>query len=318
MSTPQMPVVTVTFNPAIDETITLDALHPGTVHRAQAVRFDPGGKGVIVAGCLADWGQRVVATGLLGKDNDAPFTELFAAKGIDDRFCRFSGLTRVNVKLVDRRDTTDINLPGADVPPEQRQRGLDAVLELGGSGTVVVLAGSLPAHFPDDTYAHCIAALAARQVRVVLDTSGPPLAAALQAAAGALPYAVKPNHSELEAWAGRRLPTRADLVSAARDLLARGVALVAVSLGSEGAVFVTRDAVLHARLPAMRPTSTVGAGDAMVAGIVAGINSGASIEDVARLGTAFAHSKLGQIGANLGDPAQVRSHAAHVVIERLN
>ena len=318
MIAPQPPVVTVTFNPAIDETITLDALRAGTVHRARAVRFDPGGKGVIVAGCLADWGQRVVATGLLGKDNDTPFTELFAAKGIEDRFCRFPGLTRVNVKLVDPRDTTDINLPGADLAPEQLQRGLDAVLELASSGTIVVLAGSLPADFPDDTYAHCIAKLTARQVRVVLDTSGPPLAAALQAAAGTLPHAIKPNRTELEAWAERPLPTHADLISAARDLLARGVELVTVSLGSEGAIFVTRDAALHARLPAMRPTSTVGAGDAMVAGIVAGINSGASVEDVARLATAFAHTKLGQIGANLGNAAQVRSHAAHVAIERLN
>ncbi len=318
MNAPLPPVITVTFNPAIDETIALDALLPGTVHRARAVRFDPGGKGVIVAGCLADWGQRVVATGLLGEDNDAPFTDLFAAKGIEDRFCRFSGPTRVNVKLVDPRDTTDINLPGADLAPEQMHRARDAVLALASSGAIVVLAGSLPADFPDDTYAHCIAELTARQVRVVLDTSGPPLTAALQAAAGALPHAIKPNRTELEAWAQRALPTHADLISASRDLLTRGVALVAVSLGSEGAIFVTREAALHASLPAMRPASTVGAGDAMVAGMVAGINSGAPIENIARLATAFAYTKLGQIGANLGDPEHVRSQAAHVVIERLN
>ncbi|WP_369792794.1 PfkB family carbohydrate kinase [Thiomonas sp. FB-Cd] len=165
---------------------------------------------MIVAGCLADWGQRVVATGLLGKDNDAPFTELFAAKGIEDRFCRFSGLTRVNVKLVDPRDTTDINLPGADLAPEQLQRGLDAVLDLASSGTIVVLAGSLPADFPDDTYAHCIAKLTARQVRVVLDTSGPPLAAALQAAAGPCPMPSNPTAPNLRPGLNapcRRTPT---------------------------------------------------------------------------------------------------------------
>ena len=106
------PVLTVTLNPAIDQTIVLGTLQPGAVHRAQSARFDAGGKGVNVASCLADWGEQVVATGILGDANDGVFRSLFATKGVIDRFVRIPGNNRTNIKLVHAGDTTDINLPG--------------------------------------------------------------------------------------------------------------------------------------------------------------------------------------------------------------
>ena len=89
-------ILTLTLNPAIDQTIVLDALVPGSVQRASAVRSHAGGKGVNVASCLADWGLNVAATGILGADNAAPFDQLFARKGIADRFLRIPGETRTN------------------------------------------------------------------------------------------------------------------------------------------------------------------------------------------------------------------------------
>ncbi len=313
MNAPASPVITVTLNPAIDETITLDALHPGQVHRARAVQFDAGGKGVMVAGCLADWGQAVIATGLLGEDNADTFSALFATKGIVDAFCRYPGLTRTNVKLVDATDTTDINLPGAEVPVERLPAVRDAVLQHADAESLVVLAGSLPAGFADSTYADLVATLSARGVRTVLDTSGLPLHAAL--AANRRPSVIKPNRAELEAWANRALPSTTELVATARALLGRELEMVVVSLGADGALFITADAALHAGLPAIRPASTVGAGDAMVAGIVAALSNGAGLEGVARLGSAFAYSKLGQIGPNLGPRPRVDDLAAQVRIQ---
>ena len=96
-------ILTLTLNPAIDQTIVLDALVPGSVQRASAVRSHAGGKGVNVASCLADWGLNVAATGILGADNAAPFDQLFARKGIADRFLRIPGETRTNLKLLDKR-----------------------------------------------------------------------------------------------------------------------------------------------------------------------------------------------------------------------
>ncbi|MCM8736916.1 1-phosphofructokinase [Azospirillum sp. A1-3] len=313
------PVVTVTLNPAIDQTITVDALKPGSVHRAKAVRHNAGGKGVNVASCLADWGTPVVATGLLGTGNAAPFEALFQAKGIADAFLRLPGETRVNIKIADlaANDTTDINLPGLTADPGALGRVQETVRRLVEPGIPVLLAGSLPDGLPTDTYAILTADLAAAGARVVLDSSGAPLAAAL-ASTGALPHCIKPNRHELEDWAGRPLPTDADLLDAARGLQRRGVSVVAVSLGTDGALFVDGARALHGRLPPVQALSTVGAGDAMVAGLIAAFQQDGGLEDVARLSVAFAGAKLGCFGPNLPDPATVRALAAQVTLSRLD
>lgn len=310
------PVVTVTLNPAIDQTITVDALRPGTVHRARAVRHNAGGKGVNVASCLADWGVPAVATGLLGSGNAVPFESLFAAKGIVDGFVRVAGDTRTNVKIADLAggDTTDINLPGFAADAGLLDRVRAAVRGLAAPGSLVLLAGSLPEGVPDDACATLVADLTECGARVVLDCSGAPLTAALAAPAGRLPFCIKPNRHELEEWAGSALPTVADLLAAARDLNGRGVDTVVVSMGSEGALFVSGGTALHARLPAVNALSTVGAGDAMVAGLIAGLRAGASPEGIARLSVAFAAAKLGRFGPNLPAPDEVRSLAAQASV----
>ncbi|AIB16122.1 1-phosphofructokinase (plasmid) [Azospirillum argentinense] len=313
------PVVTVTLNPAIDQTITVEALRPGHVHRASAVRRNAGGKGVNVASCLADWGTPVVATGLLGSGNAAAFEALFAAKGIADRFVRLPGETRVNVKIADlaAADTTDLNLPGltADADADALDRVRRTLRELVLPGTPVLLAGSLPDGLPADSYATLTADLRAQGARVVLDSSGPPLAAAL--AAPDLPFCIKPNRHELEAWAGAPLPDTEDLLAAARGLHRCGVAVVVVSLGADGALFVADGPALHARLPAVNALSTVGAGDAMVAGLIAAFGADAPLEGIARLSVAFATAKLGCFGPNLPGADAVRALAGQVELSTL-
>ncbi|WP_246734226.1 PfkB family carbohydrate kinase, partial [Oharaeibacter diazotrophicus] len=108
------PVVTVTLNAAVDLTVGVDGFRPGAVNRAVSVVSNAGGKGVNVAGCAADWGAAVTATGLIGRGNDGIFAGFFAAKGIADRFVRIAGDTRTNVKIADlcSGETTDLNMPG--------------------------------------------------------------------------------------------------------------------------------------------------------------------------------------------------------------
>jgi 1-phosphofructokinase len=313
------PVLTLTLNPAIDQTVTLEHLAPGAVHRALASRSDAGGKGVNVAGCLADWGLPVAVTGVLGADNAAPFAAMFQAKGIADRFIRVAGQTRTNLKLLDRHsgDTTDVNLPGLAVTAGVFEAARARLLESAGPGSLVVLAGSLPGGLPPDTYADLTRRLKARGARVVLDASGPALEAALAVGPDALPEVVKPNRHELEDWAGRPLPTLTDIHAAALDLRARGIPTVVVSLGSEGALFLTGEGALHAHPPAIDVASTVGAGDALVAGLVAALHAGAGLDDMARLALAFAAGKLTLAGANLPARDVVERLAASVRIARL-
>lgn len=310
-TSPPAPVITVTLNPAIDQTITLDHLAVGHVQRARSVLLNAGGKGVNVAGCLADWGVPVAATGFLGADNQAPFTAFLAAKGIDDHFLRVPGETRTNIKIADLSagETTDINLPGLTATGHDWAALTKGLARMVTPGALVVLGGSLPPGLPDHAYADLCALLTAAGARVVLDTSGAPLTAAL-ASAGPKPWCIKPNRAELEDWAGRRLPDPEALLAAAADLLALGLGRVVISLGADGALFVDPGQAVQVRLPPVQAVSTVGAGDAMVAGLTAAARVNAPLNQAARLAAAFACAKLAQVGPHLPDRAVVNHLAA--------
>lgn len=307
-----MRIHTVTFNPAIDETIMLDRLIPGEVHRARAVRQNAGGKGVNVASCLADWGADVVVHGLLGSENAAPFAALFAAKGITDRFIRVAGSTRVNLKLVDDAGTTDINLDGMAADDTLVAKVVGQLNLSVRAGDLVALSGSLPPGCPHEVYAAMVAQLRERGCRILLDTSGAPLKHALDAAV--LPHVIKPNRSELAAWTGQTAMDRASLLAAGADLCRRGVELVVISMGEEGALFVSAQGALCAHLSLDGVASTVGAGDAMVAGLAAALADGMPLEALARLATGFAVGKLGMTGPNLPELNAVRALAQEVSI----
>lgn len=308
-----MRVVTVTFNPAIDQTLTLDHLVPGAVHRALSARQDAGGKGVNVASCLADWGTAVSVHGLLGTDNAAAFETLFAGKGITDHFIRRAGATRVNLKLVDGDGTTDVNMDGTPADPYQIEAVIAAVVEEAGPDTLVVLAGSLPPGFPHDIYARIVGRVRGTGALVLLDSSSASFRAALES--DALPDIVKPNRHELSEWLGAPVETMAEVHRVAADLHERGVSLVAVSLGEEGAFFLSGEGALTARLATADVASTVGAGDAMVAGIAAALAEGGNLERIARLSTAFAVGKLGRAGPHLPKKETVQALADSVRID---
>ncbi|HEV7267225.1 MAG TPA: 1-phosphofructokinase family hexose kinase [Falsiroseomonas sp.] len=309
--------VTLALNPAIDETIELDALVPGTVNIARGMLRHAAGKGINVAACLADSGVEVTATGLLGEANDELFRALFAAKRINDRCARIPGATRTNIKLLDRATgaTTDINLPGEAPSPASLDQALAALHEAAGLDGVAVLSGRLPPGVPADVYAQQVATLRSHRARVVLDASGAALDAAL--AAQALPHAIKPNRQELEAWAGESLPDLPALLRVARAVAARGVGLVVVSMGAEGAIFVTAQQAVGVRPPSRAATSSVGAGDAMVAGIATGLADDLPLDALARRAAAFSAAKLQAIGPNLPGRAEVEAIAASLPVEPL-
>lgn len=316
-------ILTVTLNPAIDHTVRLKELIPGTVHRALGSEWAAGGKGVNVAGCLADWrldGEpSVVATGLLGEGNAPTFEAFFAAKGIADRFVRIPGHTRTNIKLLDEAtgDTTDIN-PAGLMPQSVHLDQLRAVLEAEASaGSIVVLSGSLPPGLPHATYREIVRGLNREGARVILDAGGRAFRDALAAPADALPWAVKPNQYELEQWAGERFVDLGGMVRAAHRLCRQGIGLVVVSRGAEGALFVSERHVLLGRPPILQVASTVGAGDALVAGMVAALAEKAEPERVARMALSFAAAKLARRGPSLPDRAAVLSHFDTMTIERL-
>jgi 1-phosphofructokinase len=304
-------VVTLTLNPAIDETITVPGFAAGAVNRVERVRQDPGGKGVNVASALADAGHRVAVTGFLGRDNAVPFETLFAAKGIDDHFVRIAGQTRVGIKIVDpiQQQTTDLNFPGQ--APSTADCA-ELVARLAGLDTPwVVMAGSVPPGVPTEIYADLVGRVRAQGRRVLLDTSD----AALRAGLGALPNVAKPNVHELEGVAGAPLPDRLSVLAAARRLVDMGIDLVVVSMGGQGACFVTREELVVARPPKVDVHSTVGAGDALVAGLVAAQLRGLGLTEAARLATAFSVDAVTRLGSGLSSPAAIDAFSRQVQVE---
>ena len=311
-------VVTVALNPALDQTIEIAGLHVGAVNRAVRMQVDVGGKAINVASCLADFGVSTAVAGQLGHDNAALFAELFQRKQIANHCCFLDGLTRINTKLVDTvsGETTDLNMPGPELTPEAAAVLLDEVLarleRLAESADWVVLSGSLPPGLSVEAYATITQRAQAAGAAVLLDTSGAPLQAAL--AAG--PRLVKPNRHELAELLNRPLDTLEAVIDAGREVLNRTPApeWVVVSLGGDGALFLSREQALHARPLSVAVTSTVGAGDAMVAGLIAARLEGCSLTETAQLATAFAAAKLTRLGPHLPPPDEVRALARQVTV----
>ncbi|WP_207481990.1 1-phosphofructokinase [Arenibaculum pallidiluteum] len=308
-------IVTVTLNAAVDQTLQVPGFRAGAVNRAMAETRTAGGKGINVAAFLSGGTHRVTAAGFLGKDNTAAFEALFGRRGIEDRCLRVPGSTRVNIKIVDRAggSVTDINLPGPRIPADSWQALQSTLEDLAEESRCFVLAGSVPEGVPETAYAELTERLHRRGAFVAVDASGQPL----REAVAARPELVKPNVHELSELVGRPLPDRDEVVEAALELAGSGIALVAVSMGADGAVLVEKGRALLAVPPAVEVASTVGAGDAMVAGIVAARLDGGDLEACARRGTAFAAGTLSLLGPELPPAARLAELASAVRIQEL-
>jgi 1-phosphofructokinase len=312
-----MKVVTVTLNPAIDQTLSIPGFAAGRVNRVIESRSHAGGKGVNVACFLADLGLGVTVTGFVGFENQSLFERAFELHHIADRFITVDGFTRVGLKIVDERtgETTDINFPGLAPTREELADLFEQIAGLVEPEGWFVLGGSVPAGIPDDVYVEMIDSIHALGGRVVLDTSGAPLRAVM--AGVSTPEILKPNTEELAELVGRPLATLADVRAAAESLLVRGVRLVVVSMGAEGALFVDGRQALRARPPGVEVRSTVGAGDAMVGGIVYGKIHDLPLPDLARMATGSGAYAVTRVEPGVEDHDEHRRLIAQVEIEPL-
>ena len=303
-------VVTITLNAAIDRTVTIPNFAAGVVNRVESVRSNPGGKGVNVASALADHGHAVAVTGFLGRANAGAFEELFSRKKITDHFVRIAGQTRIGIKITDpvRSETTDINFPG----PAPSEAELNALFEQVAAlqAAWFVVAGSLPPGVAPTIYPELISRLRGRGAQVMLDTSGPSFPLALEAK----PTAIKPNIHEFEEYLGRALPDEKAVIAAAREMIGRGLELVVVSMGKKGACFVTPHEAVVARPPDIEVRSTVGAGDAMVAGVLSGQLQNLSLGECARLATAFSIDSLSRLESGLSSRSAIETAMQQVTV----
>lgn len=259
-------VYTVTFNPALDYIVRVRDFQVGETNRAGSDELQWGGKGINVSTVLRNLGVENVALGFL-----AGFTGRALDQGLRDAGVRTDfiwleeGLTRVNVKIKAEQET-EINGAGPSIPAAALEE-LFARLDRLRSGDVLVLAGSIPASLPEDVYQKILARLADRDILTAVDATGGLLRAVLPYR----PFLIKPNRAELGELFGETLKSDGEIETCARRLQEEGARNVLVSMAGAGSLLVDETGAAH-RLGVPKGTvrNSVGAGDSMVAGFLAG------------------------------------------------
>ena len=259
-------VYTVTLNPALDYVVRTDALRTGEMNRMSSAEIQFGGKGINVSAVLRTLDVSSVAlgfaTGFTGKELDRMLREC----GICTDFVWLeAGQTRINVK-VKAKEETEINAAGPNIPAQAFEALLQKLDALQ-SGDVLVLAGSIPGTLQGDVYRQMLRRVDGRGVLTVVDAEGSLLAGTLTYR----PFLVKPNHIELGALFGKTLETDEEILTCACELQARGARNVLVSMAGDGSLLLDETGAHHRLgVPSGRVRNSVGAGDSMVAGFLAG------------------------------------------------
>ncbi|MGF1703543.1 1-phosphofructokinase [Photobacterium makurazakiensis] len=308
-------VVTITLNPALDLTGSLDALEVGSVNLVNQGSLHPAGKGVNVAKVLAELGADVTVTGLLGADNQAAFCQLFEQINVNDAFVRVEGATRINVKLVEQSGrVSDINFPGVRVNDNDIARFEETLFELAKSHDVFVMAGSLPQGLSPEQCAVWVEELHRKGKHVFFDSSKAALSAGLEAS----PWLVKPNEEELADWAGKELNDQQALMTAAEQLATKNIANVVVSLGAAGVMWLNSEGWLRSQPPKMDVVSTVGAGDTLVAGLCWGQLNKWNKEETLQFATALSALAVSQVGVGVENIEKVLEVKESVQLANVN
>ena len=291
-------IYTVTFNPAVDYVVRTGSLHPGCVNRADAEDIAFGGKGINVSLVLAALGVPSVALGFVAGFTGDAIEQGVRAMGVQTDFIRLPrGFSRINVKLK-AGEETEINGRGPDIDSASLD-ALFARLDALCDGDTLVLAGSIPPSLPQDIYETILARLSGKALTVAVDATGELLLRVLPYR----PFLIKPNLQELGALSGTVLHTDEEILTHARLLQEKGAQNVLVSMAGDGALLLDANGCVH-RCGVCKGTvrNSVGAGDSMVAGFLAGAQGG-DYAHALRLGTACGGATAFSDG--LADKAQI-------------
>lgn len=291
-------VATITLNPAYDLVGLCSPIELGEVNRVKTAGFHAAGKGINVAKVLKSLGMDVTVGGFLGKENQDGFQKEFSDFGIANRFQMVEGRTRINVKLTEPNGkVTDFNFSGFEITPQDWARFVNDTLSWAGQFDMICVSGSVPPSINLNDFTAWMTRLRSECMCLIFDSSRDAFVAGLKAS----PWLVKPNHHELEIWAGRPLPELSDIVQAAQELRQQGIAHVVISLGEQGAMWVNASGAWMAKPPKCEVVSTVGAGDSMVGGLIYGLMMRQTSEHTLRLATAISALAVSQTNVGVTD-----------------
>lgn len=275
-------IYTVTFNPAIDYVVHMEQFRLDAVNRTSAEEVYYGGKGINVSNVLKELGFDSSALGFVAGFTGKAIEEGLKKQGIQTEFIHLdNGMSRINVKIK-AGEETEVNGQGPDIGADALEQ-LMIRLDRLKSGDVLVLAGSIPASMPEDVYERIMKRLDGQGIRIAVDATRNLLVNVLKYH----PFLIKPNNYELGEIFGKQLKTDEDIIFYAKKLQEMGAQNVLISMAGDGAILVTDSEEVHKMgVPKGTVQNSVGAGDSMVAGFLAGYLEKGSYADALKMGTA--------------------------------
>lgn len=308
-------ITTISLNPSIDRTVSVDHFTPGGLNRVVSTHNVAAGKGINVALSVAALGMDAECIGFMYREGSKLFEKRLMMNSAAYNFVWCEGSVRTNIKVLDQSTgaITEINEPGEPVSEADLKRMSDLVTLHAENTDYLVLAGSLPPGCPQDYYRTLIQSVEGLGCRCVLDADGDRMRYGLEAQ----PFMIKPNRYELEMMSGCQLRTLPEIRGAALKYIDMGVSIVSVSLGADGALITDGDQTFYAPRINIDVHSTVGAGDAMVAGLVCGCIGDNDLEDTFRMGVACATARCVTDGYKALDKTVYKALLDMVQIEKL-
>ncbi|MDD3253679.1 MAG: 1-phosphofructokinase [Lachnospiraceae bacterium] len=308
-------IVTVTMNPAIDKTVDIDRMERGGLNRIKRIEVDAGGKGINVSKTIQALGGTSIATGFLGGNSGKLIQEVLIGQGIQHDFVMLQGETRTNTKVVESAgEVTELNEAGLSVPDDKMQELLSKLEGYAGPETLFVLSGSVPAGVDKGIYGKITEMVHQKGSTVLLDADGELFVKSLPSK----PDMMKPNREELEEY--YKMDYRAnekELLHIGQDFLNNGTKQIAISMGRQGALFLSTEGCFRCPGLSVKAHSTVGAGDAMVAALAYSWDAGYTKEQTMTLCMAVSAGAVTTIGTKPPTKDVVEELKKQVVIEAI-
>ena len=275
-------IYTITFNPAIDYVVNIDKLNLGITNRSTSESYYYGGKGINVSTILCNLGIKNKALGFVAGFTGDAIEKGAKDAGIDTDFIHLeNGISRINIKIKSSEET-EINCQGPHITDKDIEKLFSQLDELK-EGDTLILAGSIPNSLPQDIYENILAKLSDRNIRFVVDATQKLLMNVLKYR----PFLIKPNKQELSEMFGVEINTQEDIIKYGKKLQEMGAVNVLVSLGGDGALLIDEYSEIHTMGTVKdKVINTVGSGDSMVAGFIAGYSSKNDYDYALKLGTA--------------------------------
>jgi len=309
-----MMIKTLTLNPALDKTIIVESFRLNQLNRIKKVHKDAGGKGINVSKMLKNLGQPSTASGFLGGAAGDYIKNEVKKMGITTEFVETAEETRTNTKMVDpiKNTFTDLNEAGAFISGKNKAELEEKIFKDLKKNDILVLAGSVPAGVGDDIYYKLIKTAEKKGIKTILDADGPLFRNGIKGA----PTLIKPNEHELSLHFKEEFKDLKMMIKKAESLLDMGIKMIMLSLGKEGAVFITAAEKYKIEPLKLNVKSTVGAGDAMVAGLAYGLENNFSSVEMLKNAAACSSATLIREGTEMGIKEDVKRLKKSIQIKK--